>query len=156
MTFPEQFAKHFREMHFGPSLVGSCLKDALKEVNWVQATTQLHGLNTMAMLVFHINYYINAVIKVLKGGPLDAHDKYSYDMPAISSEEDWKHLIDKAFSEAEEFASLVEKMPEEKLKGLMADPKYGNWFQNLLIIQEHSNYHLGQIVLIKKLLFQQG
>ncbi len=152
MSFSQQFAKHFRAFHFGPSLTGSSLKEALEGVSWQQATTQVDGLNTIAMLVFHINYYVGAVLKVLKGGALDAHDKYSYDMPEISSEADWQQLLSRCISDATAFADLMESMPEDQLKELMALEKYGNWFQNFLVLQEHSYYHLGQIVLIKKIL----
>ncbi len=154
MSFNQQFAKHFKGFHFGPSLTGSSLKEVLEGVSWQQATTRVHGLNTIAMLVFHINYYVNVVLKVLKGGPLVAHDKYSYDMPPIRSEADWQQMLDRCISEATEFAELLESMPEERLKELMDLEKYGNWFQNLLVLQEHSYYHLGQIVLIKKILSQ--
>ncbi|MEN8789876.1 MAG: DUF1572 domain-containing protein [Flavobacteriaceae bacterium] len=152
MPFTQQFAKHFRDFHLGPSLTGSSLKEALTGVSWKTATTEVFELNTIALLVYHINYYVSAVLKVLQGEELDAHDKYSYNMPAIESEEDWQEMLDRCFSEAEAFAVLVEAMPEAQLKEFMALEKYGNWFQNLLVLQEHSYYHLGQIVLIKKIL----
>ncbi len=154
MAFNKQFAKHFRDFHFGPSLTGASLQPTLEGINWKMATTPVNGLNTIAMLVFHINYYVNAVLKVLRGGALDAHDKYSYNMPEIQSEADWQNMLDRCKTEAMEFAEIVESMPEEQLKELMALEKYGNWFQNLLVLQEHSYYHLGQIVLIKKMLSQ--
>ena len=151
MAFSSQIAENFRAMHFGPSMVGTSLKDALEGVNWEQATQKVSDLNNIAQLVFHINYYISAVLKVLKGGPLDAHDKYSYDLPPIHSDTDWQELLNKVWSDAEEVASLIENMTDEQLAEPMDTGKYGNWFKNLLIIQEHSHYHLGQIVLIKKL-----
>ena len=151
MSFTSQLAENFRAMHFGPSLVGSSLKDILDGVNWEQATKEVHDLNTIAKLVFHINYYISAVLKVLKGGPLDAHDKYSYDLPPIQSEADWQRLLDKTWKEAEEAASLIESMTDEQLAEPMDTGKYGDWFKNLLIIQEHSHYHIGQLAILKKL-----
>ncbi len=156
MGFAQQLARNFRQLHFGPSLVGSSLKDALEGVNWEEATTKVHGLNTIAQLVFHINYYISAVLEVLEGKPLEAHDKYSYDMKAIGSEADWQELLNIVWEKAEVFASLAEKLSDEHLASPMGDGKYGNWFKNLLIIQEHSNYHLGQIVLVRKLVKQNG
>ena len=151
MSMSSQLAQNFRQMHFGPSLVGSSLRQGLENVDWKQATKEVHGLNTIAQLVFHINYYISAVLKVLKGGPLDAHDKYSYDLPPIKSEEDWQKLLDKTWTEAEEFAKLVESITDDQLAEPMESGKYGNWFKNLLIIQEHSHYHIGQILLLRKL-----
>ena len=151
MGFSQQIAKNFRQLHFGPSLVGASLKDTLEGVSWEEATTKVGNLNTIAKLVFHINYYVSAVIEVLEGKPLNAHDKYSYDMKPIESEADWQELLQKVWDQAETFASLAEMLSDEDLASPMGDGKYGNWFKNLLIIQEHSNYHLGQIVLMKKM-----
>lgn len=46
----------------------------------------------------------------------------------------------------------LETLDEAKLFEDFADPKYGNYYRNLHGIIEHTHYHLGQIVLIKKLL----
>ena len=152
MKHHEQLAKNIRDLYFGPSSVGSTLKDSLEGVDMKMATTQVHGLNTIAKLVYHINYYIRAVTKVLEGGPLDAHDKFSYDLPPINTEADWQALLENTWAEAHRYADRIDELSEEKLHDTMADEKYGNWFRNLTIINEHTNYHLGQIVLIKKMI----
>lgn len=149
-------AKHFRELHFGGNWTGSSMKDQLKDVSWQQAITQVHTFNTIATLTFHVNYYVDAVLKVLQGGPLDADDKYSFDHPPITSEEDWQRLLDKSWSDAENLAARIEKMPEHMLWENVSDPKYGIYFRNIHGIIEHTHYHLGQIALIKKLLVEPG
>lgn len=68
--------------------------------------------------------------------------------------EDWEKLQDKLWDDAENFARLVEQMPESKLGEDFSDNKYGNYYRNIHGIIEHTHYHLGQIVLIKKLLLQ--
>ena len=112
----------------------------------------MHSCNTIATLVFHINYYVSAVLKVLQGGPLDAHDKFSFNLPTIQSQQDWEQLKEKTFSEAEQFAALIEQLPENKLSEDFTDEKYGSYYRNLHGIIEHSHYHLGQISLLKKIL----
>ena len=154
MSLTAQIAKHFRDVQFGGNWTGVNLTDSLAGVDWQQATTQVHSLNTIAALVFHINYYVSAVLKVLQGGPLDAHDKYSFDLPPVLSQEDWEKLLDKLWADAENFASLVEQLPESKLWEDFSDKKYGNYYRNLHGVIEHTHYHLGQIVLIKKILLQ--
>jgi len=149
-----QIAKHFRDVHFGGNWTSSNLKEALADVTWQQATTQVSSLNTIAALVYHINYYISAVAGVLQGEPLNAHDKYSFDLPPIHSDEDWKQLLDKMWGDAETFAGLIEQMPESKLGEVFVDEKYGTYYRNIHGIIEHTHYHLGQIVLIKKMLLQ--
>lgn len=156
MTLTRNIAKHFRELHFGGNWTGSSMQDQLKDVSWQQAITQVHTFNTIATLTFHVNYYVDALLKVLDGGPLEADDKYSFDHPPITSEEDWQRLMDKSWSDAENLAVHIEKMPEHMLWENVSDPKYGIYFRNIHGIIEHTHYHLGQIVLIKKLLIEPG
>lgn len=154
MQLSEQIAKHFRDVHFGGNWTTSNLKDALADVTWQQATTQVYSFNTIATLVFHINYFTDAVLKVLRGGPLDAHDKYSFDHPPIHAQEDWEKLRDKALADAEDLARLVAQLPEHKFREDFEDQKYGNYYRNIHGIIEHTHYHLGQIALIKKIVQQ--
>ena len=154
MNLTAQIAKHFKDVHFGGNWTSVNLKQTLADVSWQQATTKIYSLNTIATLVFHINYYVSAVLKVLQGGPLDAHDKYSFDLPPIQNQENWEKLLNKMWTEAEDFAILVEQLPEGKLGETFFEEKYGNYYRNLHGIIEHTHYHLGQIVLIKKILLQ--
>ena len=152
MNTTQQLAKHCRDVHFGGNWTFVNLKDTLADITWQEATTQYQDSNTIATLLSHINYYINPVARVLQGEPLNASDKFSFDCPTITSQEEWEHLVQKALDEAEQFAKEIEKLEESKLFEVFSDEKYGNYFRNLLGIIEHTHYHLGQIALIKKMI----
>ena len=152
MNLTAQIARHFREVHFGGNWTSVNLKDSLAGITWQQATTKVYSLNTIAALVYHINYYVSAVLKVLEGGPLDAHDKYSFDLPLVQSDEDWQKLLNKTWTDAKNFANLIEQLPESILENDFSEKKYGSYYRNLHGVIEHSHYHLGQIVLIKKII----
>jgi hypothetical protein len=152
MELSKQIAKHFREVFFGGNWTSVNLKESLADVTWKQATEIVYSFNSIAMLVFHINYYVSAVLKVLHGEPLNASDKYSFDLPPNFGEDDWKTLVNKMFADAEDFEKMIEQMPEEKLWDDFSEGRYGNFYRNIHGIIEHTHYHLGQIVLIKKLL----
>jgi len=154
MTTTEQIAKQFRDVHFGGNWTGVNLKDTLADISWEQATEKVYNLNTIAVLVFHINYYVNPVLSVLIGKPLKASDKYSFDLPPITNDEGWQQLKNKLFADAESLALEMEKVDEKKLFDVFADEKYGTYYRNLHGIIEHTHYHLGQISLIKKILNQ--
>ena len=81
-----ELRRHIREMHFGNNFTGPCMKSLLEGIDYKLANTKVNNLNTIADLVFHIHYYIRALIRVLEGGPLDASDKYSYDRNPIENE----------------------------------------------------------------------
>ena len=154
MNVTEQIAKHFREIHFGGNWTSVNLKDNLEDLSWQQATTQVYSFNTIATLVYHMNYYVSAVLKVLQGEALNAKDIYSFDHPPILSQVDWEKLLEKTWADAEKFASLIEQLQETRLWETFSDEKYGNYYRNIHGIIEHCHYHLGQIVLIKKILLQ--
>jgi hypothetical protein len=152
MNLSDQTAKHFRDVHFGGNWTTVNLKETLADVSWRQAVTKVDTFNTIAALVYHMNYYVSAVLKVLQGQPLVASDKFSFDLPAIQSEADWESLLHKTWVDAENFASLVEQLPENRYSEIFVDDQYGTYFRNMHGIIEHIHYHLGQIVVIKKLL----
>ncbi len=156
-TLTAQTANRFREVILnGVWIANTNFKAQLSDLTWEQATTKIGNLNTVAALTFHVQYYIAGLVNVLKGGSLDIRDKYSFDMPPIQSQEDWEKLRHQLWQDAEQFADLVEKMPNKKLNEVFTDEKYGDYRRNLEGMIEHSYYHLGQIVLIKKLVLEKN
>lgn len=152
MNLTELIAKHIRDVHFGGNWTTSNMKDVLADIEWTVAIKKVDSFNTIAMLVYHINYYVDAIIKVLEGKSLDANDKYSYDLPPIQSHEDWENLVNKTFRQAEKISVLIEKLPDSILSEDFTDKKYGNYFRNFHGLIEHTHYHLGQIVILKKMI----
>lgn len=156
MDLAKQSAKHFRDLHSGGNWTCSSLKEVLEDISFKEATTQIYSLNTIAILSYHINYYVERVLKVLEGGELNAKDDLSFRPPPILSEEDWKKMKEKILRDGEDFAALLEKMDDATFGDYFIEEKYGNYFRNIHGIIEHSHYHLGQISLIKKILREQN
>ncbi len=152
MSSTQQIAQHLRHLYFGGNWTGVNLRDTLNDITWEQASEKIFGLNTIASLLFHINYYMKPISRVLDGEPLYASDRFSYDGPPITSNEDWKALISKVMSDGELLASQIEAMNEEKLFTEFSGEKYGTIYRNLIGVIEHTHYHLGQIMLLKKIL----
>ena len=153
MESPSQIAKRFREVVLnGTWVAGTNFRDQLTNVSAEQATQKIGSLNTIALLASHIHYYISGILNVLEGGTLDIRDKFSFDFPAVKSQEDWEKVLNKFWNDSEKFANLVEQMTEEKLNGDFTDRMYGSYQRNINAMIEHCYYHLGQIVLIKKLI----
>lgn len=153
MTNSKNLASRLREVLLnGRWIANTNFKDQLLNVTWEQAIQKTANLNTVAMLTYHINYYMAGLIKVFEGGTLDIKDKYSFDMPEIKSEDDWKKLVEEFLSNSEKFVNHVEQISDEKLNEPFVDVKYGNYQRNIEGIIEHCYYHLGQISLIRKMM----
>ncbi|WP_330744897.1 DUF1572 domain-containing protein [Chryseobacterium sp. CP-77] len=148
-----QLSKRFREVLLdGFWIANTNFKDQLSEVTWEQAVTKVDTLNTIAMLTFHIDYYIAGIINVFEGGALEIKDQFSFDLPPIESQQQWEDLLSKLWTDSEKFATLLEQMPDSQLDEVFVDEKYGTYRRNIDGMIEHSYYHLGQITLVKKLL----
>lgn len=155
MSSTSQLAKRFREVMLnGLWIANTNFKDQLKDVTWEQAITKVGSLNTIAMLTFHIDYYIAGLVNVFEGGSLEIRDQYSFDLPSVESQQQWKELLNKLWEDSEKFATLLEQMPDSKMNEVFADEKYGTYLRNIDGMIEHAYYHLGQVVLIKKLLMK--
>jgi hypothetical protein len=153
MSTTSQLAKRFREVLLdGKWIANTNFKDQLSDVTWEEATTKIGSLNTIAMLTFHIDYYIAGLVNVFEGGDLEIRDQFSFDLPPVESQQQWEQLVNKLWNDAEKFASLLEQMPDSKMNEVFVDEKYGTYLRNIDGMIEHSYYHLGQIILIKKLL----
>lgn len=152
MQLPSQIAEHFRSVHTGNNWTAVNLKETLSDITLQEAMTPVGNLNTIARLVFHINYYVSAVLQVLRGAPLNASDKLSFDHPPLGTSAEWQQLVAKTLEDAEAFAAEIEKFPASRLGEMFENPDYGNYYRNFHGIVEHTHYHLGQIAVIKKLL----
>ena len=150
-----EIASRFKEIILNGTWVANTnYKLQLENLDWKIAVKPVQNLNTIAILAQHIHYYIKGLNQVFKGGTLDIKDKFSFDFPPIQSQEEWNNFLEKFWNDSQEFASFVEQMPDEKLNEPFVDEKYGTYRRNIDCMIEHSYYHLGQIVLIKKLLTQ--
>ena len=152
MTRNLLIANRLREVFLdGKWIANTNFQEQLSSIGWEQAIHKVGNLNTIALLTFHINYYLGGLLNVLNGGKLEIKDKYSFDLPEIKSEKDWSQLVSKFISNSEMFVSKVEQMEESMLDQPFVDEKYGTYLRNIEGVIEHSYYHLGQISLIRKL-----
>ena len=148
-----KLANRFREVILnGTWIANTNFKNELSKINWKIAIKKRENLNSIAALAQHIHYYIKGIKNVFLGGRLEISDKYSFDFPEIQSEQEWLKFLAEFWKDSEELALLIETMEETKLNAYFVDEKYGSYYRNIDAMIEHSYYHLGQIVLINKIL----
>lgn len=155
MTRSEFMATRLREVLLsGRWIAQTNIKEQIESISWQQANQRIQSLNTIALLTYHLNYYLGGILNVFEGGKLEIRDKFSFDMPAMTSETDWSNLVREFLVNSEKFAMHVEKMEDTLLDTPFVDEKYGTYLRNIEGVIEHSYYHLGQISLIKKLILE--
>lgn len=154
MNTTQELANHFRQVYFGPNWSSTNLKAVLADVSWQQAIARVADCNTIATLVNHMGYYITLQIRVLEGGPIIGQDSLSFSHPPIESEADWQKMLATFFEEAERMSKLIDALPVEQLSMDFVEAKYGSYLRNLFGVIEHLHYHMGQVVILKKVLSQ--
>jgi len=151
MKTTEQIAQHIIEVFEGGNWTDVDMKATLRDINYRQATTVTKAsYNTIAALVYHISFYNEIVLNRLQGINPVISNANGFDLPPVRDEHDWIRLKERCFQSAHDLAELVTKFPEEKLGELTVTGHSTN-YKTLHGIVEHAHYHLGQIVLLKKL-----
>ena len=153
MTRNLVIASRIREVLLnGHWIANTNYKEQIQNVNWQEATQKVDNLNTIAGLTYHINYYLAGILNAFESGKLEISDRFSFDLPQIHSESEWKKLVADFLDNSEKFSFKVEQMDDSIFDQPFTDEKYGSYLRNIEGVIEHSYYHLGQISLIRKLI----
>ncbi|KXX66755.1 DUF1572 family protein [Flammeovirga sp. SJP92] len=153
MTNSKKVADRLREVMLnGTWIANTNFKKALKDVDYNIANSKVEPLNTIAILAQHIHYYIHGIKNVFEGGELEIKDKFSFDFPPITSQQQWETFLERFWEDAERLAVCIEGLSDEDLEGNFVKKEYGSYQRNVDGMIEHAYYHLGQVILIKKML----
>lgn len=136
----------------GKWIANTNFREQIETIDWQMAVTKLGNRNSIAALTFHINYYLDGLLSAFQAGRLEIRDTYSFDLPPITEESDWKELVSTFVLNAEKFVETVEQMPDALFDAAFIDARYGSYLRNIEGVIEHSYYHLGQVSLIRKML----
>lgn len=153
MTRCNALALRLREVFLdGKWIANTNVQQEISSIDWLEASQRPNGFNSVAALTFHLIYYLKGLVYAYETGVLDINDKFSFDLPEIKCEQDWEALKADFLLHAELFSKKIESMNDSMLDEDFIEKKYGTNLRNIEGVIEHSYYHLGQMVLIKKLL----
>ena len=136
----------------GTWIANTNIKDQIENLDYTIAKKQVKSLNTIAIIAQHIHYYVSGIKNVFVNGNLEIRDKFSFDFPPITSQKQWKSFQNLFWKDTEELIEHISHLSESELQNPFVDEKYGNYQRNIDGLIEHTYYHLGQIVLIKKMI----
>lgn len=116
MNQNQLLANRLREVFLsGKWIANTNCKEQIESISWEEAIVQVANLNTIASLVFHLNYYLSGLIHAFENGKLEISDRFSFDMKPILSQSDWDSLKNEFLRNAIRFSSLVETLDDELL-----------------------------------------
>ena len=124
----------------------------LSDINFELAMKKIPNTNRIYDLSFHILYYIKGINHFFQTGKLEIKDSLSFPAIDLQNNEEWQDLKDDLIYQSEIFANSIEEMNESNLQQDFFDEKYGSYLRNIDGQIEHAYYHLGQVILLKKML----
>jgi uncharacterized damage-inducible protein DinB len=155
MKITDKIATHIRDCFDGENWTSVNISDTLKDVDWQQAQQRTTASqNTIDSLLHHLYYWNGIMMERIKGINPSVPDLNGFDAGELKNENDWNDLKEKTHQSFIQLADAVKNFPEEKLFETSPTGK-SSYYKNFHGIVEHAHYHLGQIVILKKLIKQQ-
>lgn len=152
MNVPAHIAQHLLAVHFGGNWTEVDLAAVLGDVTVAEATQRTDASpNTIAALVHHLTCWNRIMISRIHGVEPPAPPHNGYDVPPLPTGADWQRIQDDLGASARELAGAMDAFDAVKLEAPLV-PGGSGAFRNMMGQVEHVHYHLGQIMLLKKLL----
>ncbi|MBL8205822.1 MAG: DinB family protein [Blastocatellia bacterium] len=159
MPETKRIADQLKRAYEGPAWHGPSLLEALSGVTARQALARpIPNTHSIWQLVLHIAAWMDAVRERIENGPV--REPADGDWPEITdtSETGWQATLDLLTQRQQALLSVLTNLTDEQLKrrlGAEHDPPTASGYSayyNLHGVIHHNLYHVGQIVLLKKLL----
>lgn len=145
-------ANRFREvMLSGTWIANTNWQKELQDVNFDLAIKKIPNTNCIYDLTFHVLYYIKGINHFFDTDKLEIKDSLSFPSCTLQNEEEWQQLKADFIIQSKKLATSIEQLNESKLIEKFFDEKYGLYIRNIDGQIEHAYYHLGQVILLKKM-----
>lgn len=141
--------KLYTDLHHGDSWIGTNFKDALHGITaTIAAAKPFENCNSIWQLVSHVIYWRTKVTNRIHGNN-NPPPFIDFRLPEEMDEDNWKRTIHDFESAYHQLRNAIHTFKDEHLD--KPSPKEGQTYYQLMIgCLEHDAYHLGQIILLKK------
>jgi uncharacterized damage-inducible protein DinB len=152
MTMTEQLAENLLNVFEGENWTEVSIADILFDISYVEAGQKTAASqNSIAGLVHHLLYWNSVILQRIQNDDPEIPEINGFDVQVLASERDWQLLIAQTRRSFTELAEAIKLFPPDQLNHPTNFGK-STFRKNLFGIVEHAYYHLGQIVVIKKLI----
>lgn len=156
MSEIERIHQRLRRIVEGDSWHGPSLREILQEVSAPEAYARpIPGAHTIWELVLHIGAWAGAVRMRLGGERAELSDEENFPTVTDASQEAWEAARSGMEEEHRLLAETVAGLDESRLDGAVVEGM-SSVYNHLHGLIEHSLYHAGQLMLLKRALEARG
>ncbi|MGB4845339.1 MAG: DinB family protein [Ferruginibacter sp.] len=144
-----RIVKQFEALQHGDCWIGCNFKEVLHAVDYKKAMMSIDGnANSIWMLVAHITYWRTSVVNRLTGS--DNPPPFSdFHLPDEANAETWHQALQDFEAAYHLLRNAIHHFNEDNLDKPSVKPEQTN-YELILGCLQHDAYHLGQIMLLKK------
>jgi uncharacterized damage-inducible protein DinB len=144
------------EDHFGGDpWIDVTIIGELNSLSAKKAAAKTGSLNSIWEIVNHMISWRKALISRVKGKAVKYSENNFIDEVIDKSQAAWKNTISNFRKSQDDIISYLKKNDDKLLENVSPTSGY-TYYELVMAILIHDSYHLGQIVLIKKLLNDTG
>lgn len=141
----------FTDLYHGQPWLDVTLQDTLSGITPEQANKRpLKSGNTIWEIVNHLIAWRENVLKRVQGEVLETPANNYIQKIEDASEEAWQHTLDALESAQKEWLYFLSTFPEADFEKEYPTNKH-SYYKHIHGIIQHDAYHLGQIVLLAKM-----
>lgn len=151
MKETDRILKSFEDLFSGDPWLDVNLMDTLEGISGRQASRRITpGRNTIREIVHHVVQWRLTVLRRIQGEVVSSPD-HNY-LLAIEdpSEAGWEETIDQLKGSQEKWTDFLRTWDEKKFETVYPGNKM-TYYEHVQGILQHDAYHLGQVVLLSKL-----
>jgi|SRR6185436_15236648 len=150
MTELQRLKKLLSDHFDGSPWLDVNIMDTLKDISASKAAGKTGNHNSIWQIVNHMIAWREANLKRVKDEVLPAPDNNFIEEIKDTSEEAWKATLKKLERSQHNILSFLESADDSVLEKIYI-PNNLTYYEHLQGILQHDAYHLGQIVLLKKI-----
>jgi uncharacterized damage-inducible protein DinB len=151
MEETKRISKLFSDLYDGDAWIDVTIVGTLKNVNSGQAFSRpIANLNTIWEIVNHLISWRETVLKRMKGEIVEEPEKNFFETVKNNSEDAWSSTL-KRFEESQQmWMEFLSKFNNQDMGKFYVQSKY-TYYDMIHGILQHDTYHLGQVVMLKKI-----
>jgi len=143
--------KLIKDHYNGNPWIDTTIAATLKQLTAKQAAVKIGELNSIWQIVNHMIMWRTALIARVMDKPISHPDNNYIEEIKDTSAATWKQTIKRFERSQKDITSFLGSSEDELLDKVSPSSGY-SYFELVMSIVIHDSYHLGQIVLIKKMM----
>ena len=144
-----QLAFELEQVQRGNCWIGNNAMEVLDGINWKRATFKAFAQgNSIWEITNHISHWREVVTRRITFVPLNEEEITGMDAPAMPTSEAWSKTLERFNISFEKLHQAILAFPEDKLETILTS---GTYLSTIIGLIEHDAYHLGQIILLKRM-----